>query len=114
MLTPITPAVQLRVPPRERPDEQPAPVVADDDRALVAEPGDDAGEARVHPLDVVLDVGLVRPAVAGQVDRDDVEPRVGERSELVAPRVPELGEAVAEQHERTLALLHVVEADRRW
>ena len=57
---------------------------------------------RVDPLAVVGDVGLVGPAVAGQVGRDHVEAGRAERTELVPPRVRDLGEAVQQQHERTV------------
>ena len=105
------PGGALGIPPRERPDEQTTPVVAGEHGALMAEGLDEPGQAGVHPLDVVRDCGLVGAAVAGKVNRDDVEPGFGERRELVAPRVPDLRESMAEQHQRTGALLHVVQPD---
>ena len=47
--------------------------------------------------------GRVGAAVAAHVGRDGVVAGRGERRELVPPRVPALGKAVAEQHERPLA-----------
>ena len=45
VFTPMTPAVQLGIHARELPDEQPAPVVTGEHRALVTERGDETGEA---------------------------------------------------------------------
>ena len=56
-------------------------------------------------------LGLVGLAVAAHVGRDGMVAGRGERGELMPPRVPRLGEAVAEQHERALALLGDVHAD---
>ena len=86
--------------------------MADDRRVLLPEGVHDAhvvGDVREHP------VGLDRArlggaAVPADVDRDRPVPRVGERRELMAPRVPGLGEAVDEQHERAAALLAEVDA----
>ena len=100
---------ELGIHPGELPDEQAAPVVTGEHRALVAERGDEAGEATVDELDVVRDVGLVGAAVAGEVGSDDVEAGRGERVDLVAPRVRELGEPVTEEHERALARLEAVQ-----
>ena len=66
----------------------------------------------VVELRVLIDgLGLVRPAVAAHVGRDGVVTRGGEGGELMAPRIPGLGEAVAEQDERARALLGHVHAD---
>ena len=82
-----------------------APVVADHDRVFLSE--------RVEHPDEVADemedrVGVdplrrLGPAVPAHVRRDGVVAGRGERDELVAPRVPALGEAVAEEDERAFA-----------
>ena len=90
----------LRVLARHDPHEDAAPVVSGDHRAFVPARVDHADQARVDPLAVVRDVGLVGAAVAGKIGRDDVEARGAERGDLVAPRVRELGKAVQQQHQR--------------
>ena len=75
-------------------------------RALLAEgveqPGHVATErGQIVCLDLVGDRAV---AVAAHVGRDRAVARLGERGELVAPRVPELREAVAEHDGRALAL----------
>ena len=116
MFTPMTPAsrsgywramIHTRIPPQSWPG---------DDRALAAQRVEHADEARVDPVAVVGDVGLVAAAVAGQVGRDHVEPGRAERRDLVAPRVRELGKAVQQQHDRAVGgtRLEAEQADRRW
>ena len=56
-------------------------------------------------------LGAVRPAIAAHVGRHGVEPSFGQRHELMPPRIPKLRKAVAQQDERTLALLGQVHAD---
>ena len=53
---------------------------------------------------------LGRAPVAADVDGDRVEAGLGDGRQLVAPRVPGLGEAVHEEHERARALLGDVDA----
>ena len=53
-------------------------------------------------------VGL---AVAALIGCDRAEAGVGERLQLVAPRVPELGKAVAEEHREAAAGFDDVHAD---
>ncbi len=97
---------------REFPRDHPAPVVTDDVGPVV------------HPLDQVPDIphefadpvarearGFLRSVVAPEVGRDDTESGVGERGDLLAPGVPELGEAVETEDERAVAGLHVVQSD---
>src|SRR5205807_10672592 len=54
---------------------------------------------------------LVGAAVPTLVGGDGVVPGPGQRRQLVPPRVPELGEAVAEHDERALPLLGDVHVD---
>ena len=64
--------------------------------------------APIRPVDVggerpqVVRAARLRAAVPAQVGRDRAEARRGERGQLVPPRARELGEAVQEQHERTV------------
>src|SRR5262245_24446690 len=84
-----------------------APVMAGDHRRLFPE--------CIHEADHVADqmkervlidlVGAVAFAVAAHVRCDDVKSGVTERRQLVAPRVPALGETVTENDERTRTLL---------
>ena len=50
-------------------------------------------------------VRTIAAAIAPHVGRDGVKPSIGQRRQLVAPRIPALWEAVAEDHERTRPLL---------
>ena len=59
-------------------------------------------------VDRIRAVGL---AVAAHIGRDGVESSFGQRRQLVAPRIPGFGKAVAQQDQRTLALLGQVHAD---
>ncbi len=69
----------------------------------------DEVELRVR-LDRFGGVGLAVPSLVG---RDDVVAGIGQRAELVAPRVPALGESVAQHDERAVgrARLGDVHAD---
>ena len=92
----------LGMEPPHLPHHHGPPVVAHEGGAVVAvvieEAGEVAGEL-VRP--VVGDRGRVRaPAVAAQVGGVGAVARVGQRVELMAPRVPELGEAMAEDDGR--------------
>ncbi len=53
----------------------------------------------------------VGPAVTAHVGRDGVESGCRQRRELVAPRIPALRKAVAQDHERPFPLLGKVEMD---
>jgi hypothetical protein len=53
----------------------------------------------------------VGPAEGAQVGGDRTEPGRGQRRQLVPPRVPGLGEALAQDHQRPRALLGDVNAD---
>ena len=59
-------------------------------------------QCRVDPVAVVDDVGFVGPTVTGQVRRDDMEAGLADRSELMSPGICEFGEAVEQQHERSV------------
>jgi hypothetical protein len=57
------------------------------------------------------DLGRLRgQVVAAQVRCDDPESRRRERFDLLPPAVPELGEAVQQENQRSLAGLHVVQS----
>ena len=57
---------------------------------------------------------LVGPAVAAEVHRGDAVAGVGEGDHLVAPRVPELREAVEHEHQRPVARSRRRGSGRRW
>ena len=80
---------------------------------LLAERGDQADDvADQVQLRVLVDgLGRSRLPVAALVGGDRVVAGLGQRRELVAPRVPGLGEAVAEHDEGTLAGLGDVHLD---
>ena len=102
MFTPITPATRsgyCRAMIHTSRPPQSWPAITTCSRA---DRVDDAHQARVDPVAVVGDVGLVAAAVAREVGRDHVEPGRTERGDLVPPRVRELGEAVQQQHARTV------------
>jgi hypothetical protein len=87
--------------------------VADDHRLLLAQhlhqPHDVPGELEdVVSLDRLRAVGA---AIAALVGGDGVEPGRGQGRQLMPPGVPELGETVAEDDERALALLGEVHGD---
>ena len=90
---------------RHLPHHQTAPVVADEDGSL------DVEDVQ-QPHQVAAEVGHVvvghrrgpgAAAVPALVWRDGPEPGIGHRGELAAPRVGQLGEAVAEHHGGTPA-----------
>jgi hypothetical protein len=107
----------LRVKEGRVPREGAAPVVPDDVRAgfllALAKPCNEARKIVEERLDAVRSDarGLVREVVAAQVGRHGAEARSRERGDLVTPRVPELGEAVEEDDERSLTLFDPVEPD---
>ncbi len=90
-----------------------APIVAGNDRLL--------GSQRIQQPDHVADQmqqrvpvdlrRLVGPPVAAQVGCDRTEPGCGEGRQLMAPRIPNLGKAVAQQDQRAFALLRDMHAD---
>ena len=77
--------------------------------ALVDQLGDVARELRQRVRRPPARLG--GQVVAAQVGRDDAEPGLGQRRDLVPPAVPELREAVQEHDQRAFALLDVVQAD---
>ena len=98
---------------RRMPGDRRAPVMADDHGALLAERLDQ----RDHVADSVQDgVGgdVVRRAAAAEaahVGRDRAEAGLGERDQLVAPRVPQLRPAMAHQHQRARAAFRHMQLD---
>ena len=96
---------------RELQGDDPTPVVPDDGRAAFAQRADQAAHVLGQRLDVVAAAGLLGEVVAAQVRGDDAVAGLGQRPDLVPPGVPVLGEAVQQQHQRSLALLDVVQAD---
>ncbi len=61
---------------------------------------------------VLIDrLGCVALAVTAHVGGNGAEARRGEGANLMAPGIPGLGKAVAEQHQRPFALFGDVEAD---
>jgi hypothetical protein len=104
-------ADNVRAAPCELPRDDTAPVVADNVRAFLAERMDECQDIIDERLDVVAAGRLVGEVVAAEVGRHGAEAGFSERGQLVAPRVPALGEAVEKQHERAFALFGDVEAD---
>ncbi|CAM2152745.1 hypothetical protein PT2222_290061 [Paraburkholderia tropica] len=93
-------------------DDRP-PVVADDRRLANAQRVDEPDEIAGQMEDVVGG-GVERRlgvAVSALIGGDDAITRRRQRLDLMPPRVPGLGPAVAEQHERTFAVLDVMHAD---
>ena len=94
----------LGMQPPHLPDHHGAPVVPDEGRLLVAEVVEQAAQigrevVRAVPIDLG---GAAAPPVAPQVGRDGAVPGPSERVQLMPPRVPELGEAVAEDDRRPI------------
>ena len=79
------------------------PIVAGDDRPVGPESVEQADHITENVKQCVLvdRVGTVGLAIAAHVGRHGPEPSLGERGELMAPGVPELGKAVAQHDERT-------------
>ena len=87
--------------------------MADDDGGRGLERIEQADEVADQMKDRVLidRLGCVALAVTAHVGGHGVEARRGEGANLMAPGIPGFGKAVAEQHQRSLALLGDVEAD---
>ena len=86
------------------PHDHGAPVVPGERRLVVAVVVEQSAQVRrqlVRPVGGHLGGGRAA-AVAAQVGGEGAVPGVAQRAELVAPRVPELGEAVAEDHRRAI------------
>ena len=96
-----------RMEQRHHPDDEAAPVVADEHGALDVERVEQADQVARQMVDVVGGdvVRTVAVAVAALVGRDRAEPGGDERGHLVAPGVRQLGKAVAEHDGRAAALV---------
>ena len=105
-LSPTTPANRSGCSSGARPGHHAAEVVADDHRAFgadVIEQADDVGAQ----LDDVVGVDgrrLRRPAVAALIGRQHVVAGLGQRGDLVPPRIGQFGEAVGQHHHRRAAV----------
>ena len=95
------------------PGHRRAPVMARDDRRRLAERVDQADDVTDEVKHRVLIDRLrpVGPSVPAHVGRHRAKARLGERGQLVAPRVPRLGKAVAKDDERAHARLGDVHLD---
>ena len=83
---------------RRVPRRDAAPVVTDEEARFVNQLHDVFDDGRnLIRVDVTW---LRRVVVAAKVRSDDAESGVGQRGDLLAPRVPELGESVEEDDER--------------
>ena len=93
----------LRVQQSAMPGYRRAPVVADDDGLLDAEGVQNADRIGGQVAHGVASTALrrIRAAVSAHVGRDGVEAGGGQRGKLLSPGIPELGEAVQEQDERS-------------
>jgi hypothetical protein len=98
---------------REMPGHVRAPIVAHEDRALLAEVVEEPEHVVAERENVVrLDLARHRaPAVPAHVGGDRAVARRRQHGQLVPPGIPELGEAVAEDHGAALALLGDMELD---
>jgi hypothetical protein len=87
--------------------------VTDDEGALFPASADEIGDVLHEEACAVGGdaLGLAREVVAAHVRGDDAIACLSERGDLLAPRVPELREAVEEDDQRACAGLDVVEAD---
>jgi hypothetical protein len=92
------------------PGDQPAPPVTHHDGVAGTEGADDAGDVGSQGAGVVPARGFVARAVPAQVHGGGAEAGLRHCWELMAPGPPELGEAVQEQHERTVPDHRNVEA----
>ena len=98
---------------RHPPDHEGAPVVPDEDRALLVErveQADHVGAQRRHVVGLDLR-GRRRAAVAAHVGHDHAVAGLGERRDLMAPGERQLGEAVAEDDGGAAAGLVDVQLD---
>jgi hypothetical protein len=95
----------------QQPGQRATPVVAGDRGRAGTQGNDQVGHLLdQQPGSVVAHPGrLVGGVVAGQVGRDHPEAGVGEGWDLVAPGVPELGEAVQQHHQRAGARFDAVQ-----
>ncbi len=95
------------------PRDRRAPIVADHNRRLLTKRIQYADGVRsVVPHGVALDYRWrIRPAIAPDIRRYSVVPGFRKRRKLVAPGVPQLGEAVQEEDKGTLARLGDVHLD---
>ena len=98
---------------RGAPRHDGSPVVADDHGGLGAE-GIEQARHVAHQVEDGVGVdgfGGLGLAVATHVGRHGVVARRSQRRELMPPRVPELGEAVTQEHQRAFAGLRHVHLD---
>ena len=97
---------------RVAPTDPAARVVADERRLLLPEVFDDGLDIADELVECVVlhPLGLIAQVEAALIDGHDLE-MLGERRNLVAPGVPEIGNAVDEDDERTAPLGDVVNLD---
>ena len=105
--------VSHRMPPRD----ESAPIVSDDRHLGCAQRVDERRDIVRESFDLVCvdALGFVTPAVAAKIGGHDAIAGSSERSDLVAPRVPELGKPVEQHHDGRVVsrglVLDVVEPD---
>ncbi len=90
-----------------------APIVADDDRLRRAERVEHADHvADEMKQRVLIDVlGLACLAIAAHIGRDRAIAGIGERLQLMAPRIPGFRKAVAEEHDGSASGLGEMDRD---
>jgi hypothetical protein len=94
------------------PGESSTPVVTDKNRPLFTEYVQHADQV-ANEMEKRIDfdiIGLVGLAISAQVGGDDAVAGLAQRGELVPPGIPQLREAVAEEHEGASPLLGDVHA----
>ena len=95
---------------REQPCDGPAPVVADDRRAVATGVADHGGDVGDQVVEAVLrhPDRLVAQVVAAEIERRHLV-MPGEDGDLLAPPVPEVGKAVDQDDEGAVAPRDVVD-----
>src|SRR6266568_449840 len=93
------------------PGQDTAPIVSNDDGLLLSQPFNQSFNVSQQSGHIVTFARLVAIIVPAQVRRHDGKTVLSQEGYLVAPGVPELGEAVQEDDQRAAALGDVVQAD---
>jgi len=66
---------------------------------------------KVEERKLIYGFRALRLTIAAHIGRDSMEARLGERGELMAPRIPRFWESVAHDHERPAARFDKVHID---
>jgi len=90
--------------PGQPPTNQSAPIVPNYGECLLAEAIGEPYDIGRKVVEIIVAgaFGLVAEIVASLIGRDDVESKLRERRDLVPPAIPELGESVEEEYQRSI------------